>query len=127
MDDYIIQNPDIVLPDIRKIEKDTLCWDCANYAGGCSWTQPDGAVPVKGWKAKKTALGYVVKECPKFVRGCYCRGRYRTAEEYIEALERNIINKSNTIDYQRKTIGNLRKLLDAERRDLWIVEVHQSE
>ena len=36
------------LPDERK---ETLCWSCAKFAGGCSWSRT--FTPVKGWLAVK--------------------------------------------------------------------------
>lgn len=47
--------------------KDTLCWSCKNYCGGCSWSRE--FKPVKGWTAKETNQGYLVLKCPKFERG----------------------------------------------------------
>lgn len=52
--------------------KDTLCWNCKNTCGGCSWTKD--FVPVENWKAIPTRLkimdkydsSFVVLECPKF-------------------------------------------------------------
>lgn len=44
-----------------------------NTRGGCSWTAVDeetGRVkfePVKGWKAKKSEVGYHIIDCPEFV------------------------------------------------------------
>lgn len=58
----------------------TLCWECANATGSCSWSK--SFKPVDGWKAKKTtlnlgysaysgkpkkAVSYIVKKCPEFV------------------------------------------------------------
>lgn len=49
------------------------CDHCKKYAGGCSWTAVDeetGRVkfePVKGWKAKKSGVGYHIIKCPEFV------------------------------------------------------------
>lgn len=52
----------------------TLCWECKNACGGCSWS--DGSfTPVEGWDAKPTQLvregkkampSYQVISCPKF-------------------------------------------------------------
>lgn len=50
----------------------SLCWDCANATGGCSWSQ--SFEPVEGWKAEreenKLGIGesYRVEECPLFKR-----------------------------------------------------------
>ena len=55
-------------------DKPTLCWQCANACGGCSWS--DGSfTPVTGWTAKKTEINrheggvmssYLVTRCPQF-------------------------------------------------------------
>lgn len=55
----------------------TLCWECANATGGCSWSKK--FIPVEGWTAKRTtmtlgyntgrprkATSYVVKKCPEY-------------------------------------------------------------
>lgn len=54
---------------------ETLCWECANATGGCSWSQRFRPVP--GWDATPTVLhqdgvvrkitSYHVKACPEFV------------------------------------------------------------
>lgn len=58
--------------------KDQLCWHCQNACGGCAWSR--GLEPVDGWKAdityipeprgneKKMTKGYLVLECPEFIR-----------------------------------------------------------
>ena len=35
--------------------KMTLCWDCANACGNCSWSDRT-FTPVSGWKAKPTIV-----------------------------------------------------------------------
>ena len=53
----------------------TLCWNCANAVGKCSWSQD--FVPVEGWTAEKTArecngnivASYTVLKCPQFIKG----------------------------------------------------------
>ena len=64
------------LPDERK---ETLCWSCAKYCGGCSWSRT--FTPVKGWLATKRiawrkqqprepaakCVSYTVIACPEFV------------------------------------------------------------
>lgn len=121
MKEYMI---DVVLPDIRKIDKDTLCWDCKKFSGGCSWTRPDEVKPVKGWNAKLTDRGYIVKQCPEFVRDSFCRGRYKSPDDYIEALENALISKMNTCDRLRGIAKGLRSELI---KTLWQLEVHQNE
>lgn len=59
------------------IEKETICWECKNYAK-CSWK--DG-IPVKNWKATPTIIvnknvggekvetpSFLVEQCPQFVQ-----------------------------------------------------------
>ena len=55
----------------------TLCWDCANATGGCSWSDHWKHQPVKGWYAVRNDLkskegtmveSYIVISCPEFVR-----------------------------------------------------------
>lgn len=60
-------------------KKDTLCWECQNATGGCSWSK--NLTPVKGWETIETAeptwIGTVrkivpcvtVTGCPEYVRG----------------------------------------------------------
>ena len=56
--------------------KETLCWDCKNFAGNCSWSRE--FKPVDGWRAKKitinvcakkrpTITSYIVFECPQYI------------------------------------------------------------
>jgi hypothetical protein len=59
----------------RFVKTDTLCWDCKNATGGCSWSS--SFVPVEGWDATKTIVkvvqkeeeSYIVRKCPLFERG----------------------------------------------------------
>lgn len=53
----------------------SICWDCANACGKCSWSR--NFTPVKGWEAIPTkiiasksfnASSYIVCACPKFDR-----------------------------------------------------------
>lgn len=60
--------------------KATLCWDCGNACGGCSWSKE--FIPVEGWEARpvKQTCGnqsYIVFECPQFVRDAKDRGFHR--------------------------------------------------
>ena len=56
------------------LNKQTLCWDCANAVNGCCWSMR--GEPVSGWVAEKTKLkckgemitSYHVLSCPEFVR-----------------------------------------------------------
>ena len=60
----------------------TLCWDCANYAYGCSWSEE--LKPVKGWDAIPTKnqyfSSYIVRACPKFDRDAQQHGMLRLGE-----------------------------------------------
>lgn len=60
-------NINLAESELYKRANDTLCWSCKNYYNGCSWSK--SFEPVEGWKAKKTKMGYLVLECPKFERG----------------------------------------------------------
>ena len=64
----------------------TLCWDCANYCGGCSWSDHWMHKPVEGWtairndirtKAGDVVESYIVMGCPEFVRDAYGGGQER--------------------------------------------------
>lgn len=63
----------------NKKERGTLCWDCKNACGGCSWSR--NFTPVAGWNATEGAVKvmcqksqryvqtFFVHSCPEFVRG----------------------------------------------------------
>ena len=62
----------------------TLCWDCANACGGCSWSEK--LMPVKGWKSEDTRVLTQINrtvesrriiECPEFKRDSWGNGLYR--------------------------------------------------
>lgn len=61
----------------------SICWDCKNATGGCSWA--DVLKPVEGWTAQETVkdddVSYLVKDCPKFVRDAKGFGLFRLSEE----------------------------------------------
>ena len=64
----------------------TICWECKNATGGCSWTQ--SFIPVTGWKATiikptstKPYSTYIVEECPEFERDAYDGGIKRIPKE----------------------------------------------
>lgn len=123
---------DVSVDDALKAgHTDTLCWDCKNCGGGCSWSDPELMKPVEGWAAIETREGYRVCACPEFVRETYGGGRYRTADDYILALEigltdrkRQIVRLKKVPDNLRKKINRLTKQLNAE---LWQATVHMSE
>ena len=53
----------------------TICWNCANACGDCSWSDHWRHEPVPGWKATRVPLKmnggyettYIVQECPEFL------------------------------------------------------------
>ena len=65
--------------------KHTLCWDCANACGGCSWSDHFDHTPVPGWTAEPAKIrmqksyedSYIVIECPEFKRDATGGGLYR--------------------------------------------------
>ena len=62
---------------------DTLCWECKNACGGCSWSH--NLEPVEGWtvvetgpaewmtSVQKMVPSVTVKECPEFIRDRRCK------------------------------------------------------
>lgn len=62
----------------------TLCWDCANACGGCSWSSRE-AQPIDGWDATPMKVNmnphlvdsYIVHSCPQFVRDAKNGGHER--------------------------------------------------
>ncbi len=61
----------------RQKSMQTICWDCKNAYGGCSWSEYKVQQPVEGWKATPKLLdgngqriqpiqSYIVHECPLF-------------------------------------------------------------
>lgn len=73
-------------------EKCSLCFDCYNATGGCTWSK--FLIPVKGWVAEKidNEYGecYRVDSCPKFVRDSFDGGETRATEKQI--LDRHDID-----------------------------------
>ena len=67
------------------VSTSTLCWNCANATGNCSWSE--NLIPVNGWKAiyveKDKADSYIVLECPEFKRDAYEYGTLRTPRNCI--------------------------------------------
>ena len=68
------------------INQGTICWNCANATGGCSWA--DKLVPVEGWTAeevrKECLHTYQVYACPLFVQDAMNFGLYRLPKEECE-------------------------------------------
>lgn len=72
----------------------TLCWDCANACGGCTWSDHWLHKPINGWTAVRADLktkdgevteSYIVTECPEFIRDAYDYGSFRR-EQYEGCL-----------------------------------------
>ena len=123
MKDYM---KDISVGDAIKAGRtDTICWDCkkAMY-GGCSWTDPETQEPVEGWTATKNSKGYLVRECPLFDRGTYACGMYRTADDYILALETALENTKNTLARVKKSYKKIKTQINYLN---WQNEVHMSD
>lgn len=71
--------------------KHTLCWDCANATGSCTWSRL--LEPVEGWtaikvKGKPYKLNpeintdtYIVQACPEFIRDAENFGTQRIAQK----------------------------------------------
>lgn len=124
---------------IKAGHRDTICWDCKKaMCGGCSWSDPEQTKPVEGWNAKKTGSGYLVYSCPLFDRDTYACGRYRTADDYILALEigleerkRQLAKLKNLPDLLRKKNSKLMKqnenLVEKIDAEMWWAEVHLRE
>ena len=124
---------DVSVEDAVKAGRtDTICWDCKKSCnGGCSWSNPEQMKPVEGWTAIKTGFSYTVYECPEFIRETYGCGRYRTAEDYILALEIGLTERKQQLVRMKKTPNRLReKIVTLKKqlnRELWQAEVHMSE
>ena len=77
------------------IIKTTLCWDCKNATGSCSWSED--LKPIKGWKATPTLIkshngdypSYIIFECPEFKRDAYCNGLKRYKENENDTVRKN--------------------------------------
>ncbi len=75
-------------------EKCSLCFDCYNATGGCSWSK--FLIPVKGWVAEKTSDEYGgcyrVDSCPQFARDAFEGGQTRATNK--ELYERHASSMS---------------------------------
>lgn len=104
---------------IKAGRNDTICWDCKKACrGGCSWSDPAEQKPVKDWVATMSNHGFVVHACPEFERETYGGGMYRTADDYILALEIAVTERNEKIDRLRKTMfwGYAHKLACSNRK-----------
>lgn len=61
----------------------SLCWECGNATGKCSWSED--LIPVKGWKAEDSVKDgmptYLVLECPEFERDSLDKGLRRLPQK----------------------------------------------
>ena len=95
---------------IKAGRTETICWDCKNaMTGGCRWADPELAAPVEGWEATEKDGGYIVHACPEFDRCTYGFGRFRTADDYILALEIALTERKTQLARLKKVPNNLRK------------------
>lgn len=60
----------------EKKRHSTLCWDCRNACGGCSWSRYKVWQPVPGWTAVESSIPgnkgarvqtFIVLDCPEFI------------------------------------------------------------
>ena len=59
----------------KNVRRGTLCWECKNACGGCSWSRH--FIPVSGWDAEETTLkcldgdikSFFVNSCPEYING----------------------------------------------------------
>ena len=124
---------------IRAGRKDTICWDCKRACeGSCSWSDMERHQPVEGWTAEKTSMGYCVHDCPLFIRETWAAGNYRTAEDYILALETMLDNERTKLNRAKKYVavtrntylklkGQYKALQDKYKELLWHLRVHMGE
>lgn len=104
---------------IKAGRTDTICWDCANaMRGGCSWADPERQEPVDGWSAVKTTAGYRVYACPEFDRCGYGCGRYRTADDYILALEIAVQERKKQLAKLKNTPNLLRRKCASQEKKI---------
>ena len=65
-------------------EDQSLCWNCKNCFGGCSWSK--SFEPVEGWSAERTTIEYFNTETPSFlVRDCPLFAVDDGEREYIDS------------------------------------------
>lgn len=69
--------PRTVPKTMPKVLPPTLCWDCENAVGWCSWSKD--LKPVDGWTAEYVPDkdSYYVEACPQFQRDAYGGGAKR--------------------------------------------------
>ena len=111
---------EVTMPDLERAGRtETICWDCGKACrGGCSWSDPLSMKPVEDWVATKNGSGYVVHACPEFERETYCYGRYRTADDYILALEIAVTDRKHQIAVLKKRPSAYRKLIENQQKQI---------
>lgn len=103
-------------------ERMSICIDCANATGNCSWSQ--SFTPVKGWKATPSkyvdnghkVLTYKVCECPLFKPDRPHKYGYQIS---IETLSRLCGTRSSSIS--RWTVNKINKKLRVKHSDLEVI------
>lgn len=74
-------------------EKPTICWNCGNACGGCSWSK--GLKEVEGWEATPTRVyqkkgeyqdSYIVHKCPKFKKDEISHAEFKTQKEVAKLI-----------------------------------------
>ena len=100
----------------------SLCWNCKNCFGGCSWSER--FEPVEGWSAERTTIEYFNTETPSFlVRDCPLFAADDGEREYVnnDGFQNlmEAIYKRAAQDYQLSEIENLlpRWLTDKIKRE----------
>lgn len=91
----------------------TLCWDCANATGSCSWSDHFDHKPVDGWEAIETTIkvhnpscdadlnrSYVVISCPEFIRDAECGGTVRIGKKQKVKTRKEIDTEAVITAYQ---------------------------
>ena len=81
----------------------TLCWDCANATGGCSWADHNEHKPIPGWEAIETNIrihnpscdadatkSYIVLSCPEFIRDAEGFGLRKVGQEHEKKHRRGV-------------------------------------
>ena len=68
---------------VHRKRDQSLCWNCKNCFGGCSWSK--SFEPVEGWRAERTTIEYFNTKTPSFlVRDCPLFAVDDGEREYID-------------------------------------------
>ena len=69
---------------VHRKRDQSLCWNCKNCFGGCSWAER--FEPVEGWSAERTTIEYFNTKTPSFlVRDCPLFAVDDGEREYIDS------------------------------------------